>query len=334
MGTGTGQASPFLNANLVDVACSSTSLCAAVGINFDSKATTAPMASSSDGGLTWSLDRSEAPVGTKLTSVACGPGGCLSIGRSLAGALVYRLQSGSTSWASTGQPSKDALAEAVACAAKRFCAAVFRDATHHFLATTLDGGTTWSDAGSLPDASGAVYQLSCADSLTCIAGGIDTQGNGLIEVTADGGATWAPANLGQSPATRIWDVACRNHSSCAAIVDIAGATSTTVLTSEDGGATFSPPSVPWAAVAVPRALSCTQVSCVVVGADLSGHGAAAVYGPTGTGTAMTLTFAPTPLLAAGCASPSRCVGAGLGSLVVLSPSVPKGSQQQGGQFRN
>jgi hypothetical protein len=96
-GTGIGQASPFPSANLVDVSCASTSMCAAIGINFDSTATAAPLATSSDGGLSWVLDHSDAPAGVKLTSVACGPGGCLAVGRSLAGALVYRLSPGGSS---------------------------------------------------------------------------------------------------------------------------------------------------------------------------------------------------------------------------------------------
>ncbi len=332
-GTGIGQASPFLNANLVDVACASTQQCAAVGINFDGAAASAPLTSSTDGGLGWSLDTSAAPAGTKLTSVACGPVGCLSIGRSLAGSLVYRLDPEASSWTAATRPSKDAVAEAVACAAKRFCAVVFHDSTHHFVSTTLNGGSTWSEGGTLPPTAGAVFQLSCDDAFHCLAGGIDAQGSGAVTVTTDGGATWAASNLGTTPANRIWDVACQSHKNCAIVADLSGATTTTILTSQDGGVTFAPPATPWTQVTTPRALSCTAASCVVVGADANGHGAAAVFGSNGLGKLLALTYAPTPLLSVGCSSASRCVGAGLGSLVVLSPSVPKGSQQQGGQFR-
>lgn len=332
--TGTGQGAPFFTANVTGVSCASTSLCAAVGINFDSSAKGAPLASSTDGGLTWTLDHSVASADTEFTSVACGVDGCLSVGRSLAGALVYRLAPGSTSWTETARPAADALGEATACAARRWCAVIFHDETHRWMATTLNGGREWSDAGNLPATTSAVYQLSCSDALHCIASGIDPQGNALIIVTADGGMTWTAGNLGMSRATRVWDVVCQSDTSCTAIVDLTGAPATAVLTSDDGGATFSAPTPPITKVTAPRSVSCSLATCVIVGADRAGHGMADVVGPAQTSKAIDLTYAPTPLLWVSCATPGRCVAAGFGSLVALSPSVPNGSQQQRGQFRN
>ena len=332
-GNGTGQASPILGANLVDVACATTNLCAAVGIGFDPKSETAPFASSSDGGLSWRSDNSSGPANTKLTSVACGPTGCLAVGRSLLGALVFRLGSGSTSWSPATKPTASALAEATACAARRWCAAIYSDATHRWMATTLDNGATWRMGSDLPLGNGPVFRLNCTDASHCIASGTDAQGHGSITATSDGGATWTPANLGSPTVIRVWDAACRTASDCVALVDVENESATALITSSDGGVSFTAPITPWSAVASPRALTCTISSCIIVGGDAGGHGAAAVYSPSGTGAKIALRFAPTPLISVSCVSASRCSGAGLGSLVVMTPSVPKGSKQQGGQFR-
>ena len=328
-----GQASPMLGANLVDVACSATNLCAAVGIGFDPKSETAPFASSSNGGLSWSTNNSSAPANIKLTSVACGPSGCLSVGRSLLGVLVYRLAVGSTTWSPAARPTATSVAEATACAARTWCAAIYSDASHRWMATTLDKGQTWKAGGDLPLGNGPVFRLNCTDASRCISSGIDMQGHGYVATTSDGGSTWTAANFGAATVVRVWDAGCRTSTECVALVDLDGTSATVLVTSSDSGATFAAPATPWSAVATPRALSCTIPSCVVVGADAAGHGAAAVYGIVGPGAVIALRYAPTPLISVSCVSASRCTGAGLGSLVVMTPSVPKGSQQQGGKFR-
>jgi hypothetical protein len=332
-GTGTGQASPLLDANLAQVACAPTGLCAAVGTAFDPSATSAAVASSDDGGLSWARDQASAPGKTSLTSVGCGPQGCLAVGRSLAGALVYRLVDRASSWSATAIAAPGALAEAVACASKRWCAAIYHDATHRWMATTLNLGRSWTTAGSLPTSTGPIYQLSCASSSDCLVSGVDASGHGLLEVTHDGGGTWSAATFPNLSTGTVWSAACKSATTCLAVVDVAGsATGTSVLESTDGGATFVQPPLPWSQIDVPRSVTCATITCITVGATTAGAGTAMSYATTtGPGKVLALSFAPTTLLSVACSAPDRCVADGLGSLVALSPSVPKRSQQQAGQ---
>ena len=328
--TGVGQPTPFLGANLVAVGCGASLRCATVGNAFD-PVTTAPIATSADGGITWHAVASSAPGATRFTTVACSATSCMAVGRSLLGSLLYAATSTTAGWKATSRPETGALGETVGCAARQWCMAIFSDASHVWATTTLDAGATWTTAGDLPAGTGSVRTLSCTSPTTCIAVGTTDTGGAQVTTTHDGGATWAAASLPASPtAVSAVSAACRLDGTCLAIVATSLAGATTVLSSSDGGATFAAPTTPILAVATPLAVACASATCVLVGKSTTGDAQAVQLSATGSVRSLMLTFAPTPLTAVSCASAERCVALSSGSLVVLSLSVAKRSQQQTG----
>jgi hypothetical protein len=329
-GTGVGQPSPFLGANLSDVGCGSTQLCAAVGTSFDPEPTSATVAISADGGLSWAKSTGITPPSTNFLSTTCAAKICMTIGRSLLGGLVYVSHGHGVAWTSTAKVQADSIADAVGCAGRSWCLVVSADSTHVFASTSVDGGASWTLGGALPTGTGLVQHLECATSSSCIASGTTVNGGPQLTVTNDGGRTWTVASIPSSPAVLgVLDASCRILGAvCLAVAQTTTAGATTLLESSDGGATFTAPTAAISQPAGPVGVSCVATTCIVVGRDAKGAGAAVELvgsaGPRG----LKLSYTPTQLLAVSCSSAARCVAASASSLVVLSPSVPQRRQQQ------
>lgn len=122
-----------------------------------------------------------------------------------------------------------------------------------FVAATTDGGATWTDFQNLPsftpyDPNGT-YTLNtiwCSSALSCVAAGGLNESDGQAQVisTSDGGATWS---LSPDPTLRslqqLWELSCLpvpgGLPTCHAAADANSAAGPVVITSTDGGTTWS-----------------------------------------------------------------------------------------------
>ena len=324
VGQGTGQPTPFLSANLVDVSCGGPTRCAAVGISFDPAPKVAPISVSTNGGLSWSQATSEAPGGTKFLSVSCAANVCMAVGASLLGSLMYAATASSPKWITVKPPTSGNAAQAVGCVAKKTCMGIYADLTHVWATLSTDAGTTWTTLGTLPASTGPVHKLSCATTSDCLAIGTTANGTPLITVTHDGGSTWAAASLPTTPVVvSVLSASCQLTSSCTAVIATNTTGATALLQSTDSGATFVAGATSVGAVSAPLAASCTTTGCVVTGHGADGQGRATQVFTDGSTSNLGLRYAPNALSAVSCATITRCVALSPSSLVVLSTSVPK-----------
>jgi hypothetical protein len=331
-GTGVGQPSLFLGANLSDVACATTLLCSAVADSFDPYPSSPTIATSLDGGLSWKQATGNIPNGAAYLATSCAAKLCMATGRSLAGSLAYVSPQPGAAWKATKPIESGAVTQAVACAGIRWCVTISSDSTHIFASTSQDAGTVWTAAGTLPAGSGAIQELSCSTTLVCLATGSTVYGAPEIDLTTDSGQSWTVATLPTAPAiTGILGASCRSDSICLVVVTTSSTGATALIESTDGGASFGASVTPIAPVTQPLATSCVSTTCVVVGRSSTGAGAAVELLGAAAARAFRLSFAPTGLLAVSCPTPSRCVAASTASLVVLSPSVPKPIEKKPGK---
>jgi len=328
--TGIGQPSPFLGANLASIGCGSTLRCAAGAVSFDPNPTSAPLTTSSDGGLAWRRATGSLPAGAEFLSTGCAASVCLAAGRSLFGALTYASAKPGAPWKQTASIETGSLVQSVACAGVRWCVAIASDSSHVFSASTLNAGGSWTTGGSLPAGTGTIQQLSCSSPTSCLAAGTTSAGQVELAVTANGGATWTASALPATPAiVAVLSASCRTDATCLAVVATNSTGASTIVESSDGGATFGalldPSTSP---VSQPLAVSCVATTCVVVGRSTAGAGAALQMTSNEKSRPLSLSYVPTALLAVSCPTTARCVAVSSASLVVLSPSAAQTSEQQ------
>jgi len=329
-GSGIGQPSPFLGANLSSVACGATLRCVASAVSFDPNPTSATLTTSTNGGLVWRHATGDLPSGAEFLSTGCAASVCMVAGRSLYGALAYASAKPAAPWKPTAVIEKGSVTQAVTCAGLRWCMVIAADSSHVFAVSSLSAGAAWTAEGSLPAGTATIQDISCSSTLHCLATGTTSTGAPEVAMTPDGGETWTTSTLPSTPGiVGVLGAACRSGTTCIAIVTTSLSGASTILESSDDGATFGalldPSTAP---VSQPLAVSCVATTCVIVGRSTSGSGAALELATPGTTRSLSLAYVPTALLSVSCPTTTRCVAASTASLVVLSPSVPKARQQQ------
>jgi hypothetical protein len=127
---------------------------------------------------------------------------------------------------------------AVACPDSRTCYAVGSVT----IMVSHDGGQTWRT--TYDKQNGLLQSLSCPNSVTCYAiGYLGGAGNTIIG-TVDGGQTWRRLRTGQEPPLN--DITCPSRTVCYASGPYADA----LLTTRDGGQTWSSRTLPWKVVSL------------------------------------------------------------------------------------
>ena len=313
-GTGIGQPSPFLSANLSTISCGSGNLCAAGGAPFEGGAATPILAYSHTSGAKWSPARSTSGAGATITSTACAATRCVAVGIIDALPLLLSISTSSPSrtWTSTAQPSAGTLV-AVGCAGTSTCLGLARTSAGG-LETVRSTRGPWSSLGSPPTDLASPVTMECVSTRVCTAVGTSATGTPVVMVTRSGGTTWSLAEISKK-ATVILGASCRIDGVCW-VVGRKGAATLLVRSSR--------PDTPFLKVVPPDGLgsvndvSCAGTTCVLAGASSSGQGAAAAYFGA-SASILDVSFAPTPLLTVSCGTATACSAATTSSLVDLKP---------------
>ncbi|MGN6678794.1 MAG: WD40/YVTN/BNR-like repeat-containing protein, partial [Streptosporangiaceae bacterium] len=205
----------------------------------------------------WSYDAISCPT----TSVCWAAGTGAMPGSAWAQPLVAKSTDGGQTWTlkSPGSwtiPGSVYWANAIDCVSVSTCWIAGQgpsDLAVPFVAATTDGGATWTNFQNLPsftpyDPNGT-YSLNtiwCASALSCVAAGGLNEGDGQAQVisTSDGGATWS---VSPDPTLhslqQLFQLTCLpvsgGLSTCRAAASANSASGPVVVTSTDGGTTWS-----------------------------------------------------------------------------------------------
>ncbi len=298
------------------IACSDDRSCTAVGQATQTTDGQGVTIGTDDGGATWKLE--PVPVGVlDVTAVTCRPGGsCVAIGATTGGAIALTSSSPQSGWTAAGAlPPGTTGATAISCT-EDDCWVTARtaagaDAITGTVALTTDGGTTWA---TVPTPKG----LGSLDGVSCLAGA--PSGTGAVPAaTAPVGAptAGAPASTTTSAPAPVVGVA---GARCAVV----GTTATTLngvrtgrgvlLTSDNGGATWTSQPVTAASAAL-MDISCTAIgTCVAVGSAVAASPEAGLIVLTGASihpwSHPAVDHSPQSLTAVSCVSLSSCVVVG------------------------
>ncbi len=329
---------------LRSVTCVTADRCWAVG-STEAKATmpSGPVVvATTNGGTTWDVQALPPGVGY-LSGIACSSTrDCTAVGQmgttGMGPGAVLTTTDGGSAWTLQAVPTGTTDVTAVDCLTGRPCTALGTVAGRVTELSPVGAAGAWVAGGSLPAAASSATSLSCTDDDHCWATTSNTvdpaHAVGGIAVTADGGTTWTfqtvPVGTGALNA-----VACTpaptgaptsSSGGSAVTCTAVGTTSTVlssarvgqgvVLTSTDGGVTWTSAPVPPTAADL-LDVSCGAGPCVAVGdtvATTTQGGLVVLTPATGSTAAIwhRAVAAPVPLPLSGvsCVSLSACVVVG------------------------
>ncbi len=329
--TWSNQVIPTAVGYLSRVACSDQRHCTAVGQATQTSDGQAVSIATADGGATWSLE-SVPPGILDLTAVTCRPDrSCTAVGTTPGGTVALTSTGPAAGWKQAGPlPPGMSGATGISCTTADKCWTTGKttvDADHvaGTVAVTTDGGAAWATVAT-PKGLGALDGVSCLQGAATGAGAVPTT---TAATTATTTAT-APA-AGQPQAGVTTTTVAPTTTAPAPIVGVSGArcvvvgtTATTLdgtrsghgvlLTTENGGATWSSHTVSPASAGF-AGVSCTAVgTCVTVGTTDSASPSAGLIVLTGQsgnpwGTPAVLA-SPQALTAVSCIAVSACVVVG------------------------
>ena len=314
---GVGQPSPLLGANLSSISCGSGQLCASGGQAFESGMTGAVLALSHTAGARWGQARSDAPAGAPFHGVGCAANACLAVGGGDSGGLIYRVTSATPRfvWKAIDEPADGPLV-AVGCAGTSWCLGVANGTSGLVVVTSKDAGLHWSNGGALPEGTSTVTKVTCSSTKLCSLIGTTSTGP-LVVITDDAGTTFTTTEIPKK-VTTVLGASCRSDKVCWVIARKDGNGTPLALKAARLNAPFFKVSLP-TGLAVANDVSCVQTTCVLVGADAEGKGAAIAQVRRSKPTTLKLSFAPTALRAVSCATTMSCSAASTASLVALVP---------------
>ena len=309
------------------VACSSATVCTAVGAGPDGRGL---IETTADAGASWSADI--VPPGVpELDSVACSSGpACVAVGPNT---LLFTTDGGST-WKMAIPPIPGTTALGVACTTESLCVAVgiLPNPTGPYsgkIFVSADAGATWSSA-SMPDGVPGLAAVTCPTSTRCIAVGA------TILTTDDSGATWQQRTVNGGTQV-LSSVACSSSQLCTALgpntrgfVDLNAPSA--AIGSTDGGNSWNQLGFPAGTSGLQR-LSCGAGGrCLAVGATFKGASPLLASSPDGDHWALgTPPGQMSSLAGVTCLGSSECVAVGTGSTPGPAAEVASGSTWTAGQ---
>ncbi len=330
--TWVGRPIPPTVAYLSAIACSDHRNCTAVG---QTAAGLGAVITTSDGGSVWT-EQPVPPTVLDITAVSCGSDHrCLALG-STGGGAVALVSSSGVAWSVAGNlPAAVSGASDVSCVGDDQCwvtayASVGADHVAGVVVLTADGGSTWSVVPT-PSGIGELNGVSCLSvpvsrgALPYTSTAASTGANGTTTTTAAGTSpatapTTAPATTPggptatSTPAVGAAGVHCTVVGTTATTLNNARSGHGVLLTSDNGGGTWSRPTVP-AVTATLMGVSCTAAAtCIAVGSAVAleaDGGIVLVTGaPSHAWTRAAAIGVPQPLTAVSCISSTSCVAVG------------------------
>jgi hypothetical protein len=337
--------------------CLTATNCVAVGTsgNQAEDLVVAVIATTSDGGRTWTSRPLPNPVAS-LADVSCAPSGqCLAVGGSTgsggtptnpnqAGVALTSSDGGRT-WTSADVPAGVGDLGNVACPTATFCLVVGRtpDNEGGVALTTTTVGKVWTKR-QMPSADDVLSDVACPSSMICLGLGSRDSTAGEYPVvlrTTDGGASWLSTPLGGQPSGSL---SCPSVITCFVAESISipdGSPTAGIMATADGGASWASQTVPPIMGGLESsgglsAISCgSATSCVAVGGGIGprgGLGSAIVLTTTDGGAVWTSQAPPDGMggfAGVACVDPSDCVADGTDPSggVTLSAATSDGGTQ-------
>ena len=239
-----------------------------------------------DGGQTWTAHAIPSPD-TTLLGVSCyNSTHCVAVGVSPGDNGPYNgdvlvTSDGGTTWTVPTVPSGSGALGSVACASATLCVAVGAS-----VLVSTNGGGTWS-ARSVAGGTGVLRSVSCSAS-TCVAIGAnplatqDPSAMAYAIVTQDAGATWSQATMPPGSGN-LFALSCVTALKCVAAGSSTSGGPAIVVSSNDGGATWSVNASFKLSVDAVSAISCSSATaCLFLGR--AGQSAVAVASSNGVAT--------------------------------------------------
>ena len=171
-----------------------------------------------DGGITW--NDSVLPPALDihgLADVTCLPSSpmCVAIGttRTDEGVALVSLNRGET-WRAFEFSKYEGLTK-VSCADESLCMAIGYDDLNDAIFTSLDGANSWTELLKRPRDAGDTQDVSCASDRYCAISVEKPDFSGQVEVTNDAGSSWRQISL--LPSVAPIGIACRARDPCFAV---------------------------------------------------------------------------------------------------------------------
>jgi photosystem II stability/assembly factor-like uncharacterized protein len=226
------------------------------------------------------------PAIASLGSVMCtSPQTCVATGTTTAGTLASAIAAtssdGGSSWTTTLLLGGMVGPGAVSCGSVQSCVIVggipVGNNTREMIEQSSDGGRTWTASSDQPGSVGGLRDVSCPSTGYCIAVGASPDGaaGAALVTTSNSGWSSVPLPSGQKSLVL---VACVASSHCVAVGGPPSDTQSTVLTTMDGGTTWTRSTLPQhpspsVGPVTAQDISCPSTTrCIVVGSEIPGDG--------------------------------------------------------------
>jgi photosystem II stability/assembly factor-like uncharacterized protein len=156
--------------------------------------------------------------------------------------------------------------DSVTCPSASLCVAVGGDSSlSAVVASSNDNGNSWNTS-TVPAGTPEMKSVSCSSASECVA-----VGSGVAITSSDGGATWSAHSI-PTDNTGLLSVSCPSGSeTCVAVGVIpndGGPLNGVIVTSNDGGATWSAPTTKFPLGAIGGVSCSSSTFCVAVGAQI------------------------------------------------------------------
>ena len=247
-----------------------TAYCVAVG-SYSSGTTFGPASTSStDGGQTWSSPDVLSAPNVIFNAVSCYTAttstttNCVAVGydAQTQTAVIYDSADAGASWTSETVPTGVTNLNAVSCSvtSPSTCVAVgnsFGYPTTPYIVTSVDGGTTWTNATSVPSGVDGLSGVSCPSAAICFAIGTASGSAGsetaTVITTTTAGATWSSQTI-PSGVSNLDGISCPSSTACMAVgmavstsgaVGLIGAQQEVAIDTTNGGTNWYGESYPF-----------------------------------------------------------------------------------------